>query len=142
MTTRFPGSLLIMSPLLIPFVEKARSALDRTHASDTINGVRIDRWEFNEPGVLVADELIYYLAQNTYTSTFPWISTKFDTTTIGKHHVVGNHDKDLSLGRSNVIPIVLAKRNNALMKRSERIIIVVSRRLKDEPSIIEEIQRL
>eukprot|EP00979_Chaetoceros_neogracilis_P008121 scaffold1792_cov288-Chaetoceros_neogracile.AAC.4 len=64
--------------------EGMKRILDHTHVTDTHNGgTSFDRWEFNEPNILVSDELIYYLAQNVYTSTFPWISTKKVASTMG-----------------------------------------------------------
>ena len=123
--------------------EGMKRILDLTHVSDTRNGgATVDRWEFNEPNIFVADELIYHLARNAYTSTYPWIGTQDVVSTMGEHHI-GNSERDLTFGRSTVLPKVLvAKSNNEVTKRSERIAIVVNCRLKDETSIVEEIQRL
>jgi GR25 family glycosyltransferase involved in LPS biosynthesis len=82
--------------------EGMKRILDHTHVTDTHNGgTSFDRWEFNEPNILVSDELIYYLAQNVYTSTFPWISTKKVASTMGEYHL-GNYERDLTFGRSTV----------------------------------------
>jgi hypothetical protein len=123
--------------------EGMKRILDHTHVNDTHNGgTSFDRWEFNEPNILVSDELIYYLAQNVYTSTFPWISTKKVASTMGEYHL-GNYERDLTFGRSTVLPrVVAAKSMDEVTKRPERIAIVVNCRLKDETSIVEEIQRL
>ena len=108
------------------------STLKRGSSSDK---TAIDRWEFDEPDVFVADELIYYSARNTYTSTFPWIDHKKLPTTMGMYH----HERsDLTFGRSAVeIPVI-----NEGEKRHEKIAVIVTCLLKNEEDVVEEIQRL
>jgi hypothetical protein len=65
-----PGNLIIGVLMPIPFVEKVCNSFWIKGSS---NGTASDRWKFLEPGIIVANELVYYLAQNTYTSTCPWI---------------------------------------------------------------------
>jgi GR25 family glycosyltransferase involved in LPS biosynthesis len=105
--------------------------------------IEIDQWEFLKPDILVADEVVYSYAQSVYTSTFPWITTREVATTMGEYHV-GNAIRDLTYGRSDIIPKVIpAKSNNEVVtKRPERIAIVVNYRLADEASVAEEIHRL
>lgn len=99
-------------------------------------------WEFLDPDILVADEVVYFNAQSVYTSTFPWIATREVATTMGEYHV-GNFKRDLTFGRSAILPKVLAANSNKeVTKRPERIAIVVNYRLADEASVAEEIHRL
>ena len=119
--------------------------LDLTYSTATrgfFSKIEIDQWEFLEPDILVADEVVYSYAQSVYTSTFPWITTREVATTMGEYHV-GNYRRDLTFGRSDIIPKVLAaKNNNEVTKKNERIAIVVNYRLADKASVAEEIHRL
>jgi len=60
--------------------------LDLTYSTATrgfFSKIEIDQWEFLEPDILVADEVVYSYAQSVYTSTFPWITTREVATTMG-----------------------------------------------------------
>lgn len=107
------------------------STLKKGSSVGNETAIKIDRWEFDEPGVIVADELIYYLARNTYTSTFPWIGGK----DILEKHLATS---DLKIGTSAIeIPVI-----NEGEKRHEKIAVIVTCLMKNEEKVVEEIERL
>lgn len=110
--------------------------LDHAYEESSSNGTASDRWKFLEPDILVADELVYYLAQNTYTSTFPWIVLEEFASTLGNSHNIATNNA-LEFGDST-----LAVPKLEALERPERIAVVTSYRLTDKDSIVKEIQRI
>ena len=86
-------------------------------------------WRIDEPELIVADELVYYLAGGAYTSTFPWISTNGLDSTFGESHPVFETEE-----------FVYEQRR--IMKRQDSILILMSCRLSDETQIVAEFNRL
>lgn len=101
---------------------------------DSLNGIG-DRWEFDEPNIMVADEVIYYLVQNSYTSTYPWVTGKHFTSTMEKGH--SGIVKDLTFGQlSTTMPLI---GDTSLTHRSETIAVVMSCRIKGKEDILQEL---
>jgi len=87
-------------------------------------------WDIDEPELIVADEVVYYLAGGAYTSTFPWISTSGQDSTLGESHKIFKTDD------------IKYEAKEEGLKRQENILILSSCTLSDEKEIIEEAKRL
>jgi GR25 family glycosyltransferase involved in LPS biosynthesis len=103
--------------------EGMRQILDLTLSSDTKDGPV--KWKMDEPGMITADELIYYYAKNTYTSTYPWFGPARDA-------------------RTRRIPTqtIDYKSFTGSTLRSETILVIGNLRMKHEDSVTAEIERL
>eukprot|EP00957_Ditylum_brightwellii_P062579 4748821-Ditylum_brightwellii.AAC.1 len=69
-------------------------------AGGSWNGT-LGRWELDEPDIMFADEVIYYFAQKTYTSTYPLVTGKNFQSTMGESH---KWRKDYLFGQSSIMP--------------------------------------
>jgi hypothetical protein len=101
-----------------------RQILQRVHHSmDSKNGgSTTSSWHVDEPGIVRADELIYYYAKKSYTCTYPWIGD--------------NKDYLSSTRRSS------SSSNKPSTLRPERILVIANLRMTNEDSVHAEIQRL
>ena len=118
--------------------EGMKNVLDHTIKKISMNGTQIDQWKFDERGLLVADEVVYYYAKQVYTSTFPWLQSRAFKTSFGEGHSDGV--SAISLERFSSIPI-LAKNDNSF-SRSEKVAVIMNIYLKDEAAVLKEIQYL
>jgi GR25 family glycosyltransferase involved in LPS biosynthesis len=109
--------------------EGMRAILDQTHSIDSEGR---DVWILNQPFMLVADTLIYYLAKRTYTSTYPWTGASDLKSTIqSKNH----HPTAESLGIAELPSL-------SLPSRRESILVLMSVRLRSADEIYLEVDRI
>jgi len=89
-------------------------------------------WYIDEPEVVCADELVYYLAGGAYSSTFPWITTSGLVSTFGDsiNHPVFKSDH------------FEYRRLTSVSNLQDKILILMSCKLSNEAQIIDEIYRL
>ena len=104
--------------------------------------IRSDRgkvWQVMAPQVLVADEVIFLLARETYTSTYPWW---FDYSPV--HSSIGRISSDRDIVRettssSHFLPPHINK--EALQSR-ESILVLLNFRVSSSTAIVQEVERL
>jgi GR25 family glycosyltransferase involved in LPS biosynthesis len=128
--------------------EGMHQILHRVHSTEK-DGSHV--WHLNEPDIVMADELIYYLGKKTYTSTYPWIGRRDEGFKTWPHG--GQNQKDPTIlgiiqrisgysGRSFPQQSASMPSRNNIPLRPERILVLTSLRLKTEDSITTEVARL
>ena len=110
------------------------------HTSNMFHSRRKDKehhqWCFDEENMLRADELIYFIAEKTYTSTYCWIVSSEFNSTIHRGHVPW-----FDFGQSKDSP-PLSNDHLWYQKRQESIAVVMSIRISDAKQIDEEMCNL
>ena len=91
------------------------------------------QWWFDQKNMLRADELIYFIAEKTYTSTYCWIVPSKFNSTIHRGHIPWFH-----FGQSKHSPSSSVDRLR-YQKRQESIAVVMSIRISDPKQIDEEL---
>jgi GR25 family glycosyltransferase involved in LPS biosynthesis len=88
-------------------------------------------WFIKEPEVVVADEVIYFLAEHVYTSSYPWLTPSGLESTIesSREHSMTQFNDRLEL-------------KSLKTRRDESILVVTSSRLRTEQEISMEFHRL
>ena len=92
------------------------------------------RWCFDEKNMLRADELVYFIAEKTYTSTYPWVIPLPSNSTISP-----DHTSWFDINQSNREPLITNLRHK---DRYERIAVVMSIRISSAEDIFEEMHNL
>jgi GR25 family glycosyltransferase involved in LPS biosynthesis len=101
------------------------------------------RWSLTEPGLLVADELVYFLAENSYSSTTPRVFILS-----GVASVVGNRNNRPSEILKQAVTSYGNKDASSLTQkahhpvRPESILVLSNMRLTSEAAISAEFERL
>ena len=108
-----------------------RRILRRTSNFFTRNRTDSMVWRIEEPNMLTSDEVIFYLAGNTYTSSHCWVNTKKVASTFGDEH-----ETWLEFGQSMHVPTKQYLQNIEI-ERPESIAIVESMRMKSADEIRE-----
>lgn len=88
-------------------------------------------WRFKIPGMLVADEIVYFLAGSTYTSTYSWVTDGEVNSTFA-----GDHASLIDFGRTAHAPTFSMVNK---IERHESIAVVESIRLRSADEIRDEI---
>ena len=94
------------------------------------------QWWFDQKNMLRADELLYFIAEKTYTSTYCWIVPSKFNSTIHRGHIPWFH-----FGQSKHSPSSSVDRLR-YRKRQESIAVVMSIRISDAKQIGEELCNL
>lgn len=107
--------------------------LNKTYAIDAAKGE--DQWRVDEYPMVVADEAIYYLAGDTYTSTGLWI----DALNFGSTIQANNAHKDLSsiLKKTPDVDALLSKHQHRL---PQSILVLMNVRARNEQELARELQ--
>lgn len=91
-------------------------------------------WRFKIPGMLVADEIVYFLAGSAYTSTYCWVTDSKANSTFA-----GDHASVIDFGRSEHAP-TLSMLNK--IERHESVAVIENIRLRSVDDIRGEIRSL
>jgi GR25 family glycosyltransferase involved in LPS biosynthesis len=114
-----------------------RQIIERTSFVDT-SGRKV--WHVTEPGMVVADEVIYYMAKPSYTSTYSWIQDAGFNSTISDsgHAATATAPKD----QQRLLPASTTGASKIISSREERILVLTNLRMKNEREITADIHRL
>ena len=93
------------------------------------------QWRFDEPGMTVSDELIYFLAGSTYTSSHCWVTSRRFPSTINDDR----HQALVDFGQSKYVPTA---HKIGKVSRSESIVVIVCMRLRRADEIESEFRSL
>ena len=101
---------------------------NETDASVSLN------WRFDEATVLKADELIYYVAGKTYTSSHCWVTPSTFNSTIDHRHI-----SSWNFGQSDSVPSI---NNIQHLERSEKIAVFQKIRIENAEDVHVEMSNL
>ena len=106
------------------------------HTSNYFSGQNKDEtvWFFEEPEMLSADQLIYFIGRNTYTSSHAWVTPFSCRSTVNNNHI-----RQPYFGQSNHVP-VLDKTQKS--ERTERIAIIQNMRVSNAKDLEDEMETL
>ena len=89
------------------------------------------RWRFDQENMLAADELIYFIAGNSYTSTFCWVTPHNTGSTISSNHRAWS-----GFRQSQQFPSIKQLQE---LQRPERIAVIMNVRLRSTVEIDSEL---
>ena len=92
-------------------------------------------WKADQPNMLAADELIYFVGGNTYTSSHCWVTTREVSSTIEDE----SHQSWVDFGKSEFPPTIEQMKN---IERAEGIAVIESIRIERNEDIASEIRNL
>ena len=93
------------------------------------------KWKLYVPEMIVSDELIYFLAGNTYTSTYCWVTSRRFSSTIKDNQ----NQPWVDFVQSNYVP---KPKKSQAFARPESIVVVMSMRLGSKEEIKNEFRSL
>lgn len=112
-----------------------RLILDRTFKKGANSS--FDQWVFDDDNLLLSDEVIYYHATPSYTSTFPWFRSN------ARRGVVVNDEKKPYPSNSNATAVSTANiYDESVASRQEKIAVIMSCRWKGKQEILQELHHL
>ena len=94
------------------------------------------QWCFDEGNMLRADELVYFMAEKTYTSTHPWVFPSEFNSTISTTHISWFDNYQSKHEQSNITG------NLKRFERNETIVVVMSIRISSAEETHEEMSNL
>lgn len=113
--------------------EGMRRVLQHTQLNHA-NGSSV--WYFDQPDMIVADEVIYYYAKSVYTATSPVVQFK-----VGLNETWRNSNGPTNQEKAAIM-VNLKKPWNNITHRNERILVLVTIAMKTPASVASEFLRL